>query len=279
MDYSILVNTCDRFEDCWQPFFKLWSIYWKDCTGRIYLNTEYKDYSYPGINIIPVKGCAAHHIPRNQRISWSICLRWALESINTDIVLYMQEDYFLTNKVDNEKVEYYVSLMENNPDITCIQLTSEGIPATNKSSIDQLYHSDNNYFSYVSCQASLWRKDVLLKLIRDYETAWNFEWWGSKRAKYMGLDFLTVDKNIVKKDGYQIIPYVFTGVIGGKWNKDVVKLFEEHGITMDYTHRGFHSNQKPTLKKRIKTKRDMLKIRSLLEIWFLKYAQKNKSMI
>lgn len=30
MNYSILVNTCDKFEDCWNPFFKLLSIYWPD---------------------------------------------------------------------------------------------------------------------------------------------------------------------------------------------------------------------------------------------------------
>lgn len=56
MEYSILINTCDKFEDCWNPFFKLWSIFWKDCKGHIFLNTEYKDFSYPGLNIKAVKG-------------------------------------------------------------------------------------------------------------------------------------------------------------------------------------------------------------------------------
>jgi hypothetical protein len=53
--YSILVNTCDKFEDCWDPFFKLFKFYWPDYTGTIYLNTEYKDYSFEGLTIVSLK--------------------------------------------------------------------------------------------------------------------------------------------------------------------------------------------------------------------------------
>lgn len=48
MKYSILVNTCDKFEDCWNPFFKLFFLFWPDYNGVIYLNTEYKEYSVRG---------------------------------------------------------------------------------------------------------------------------------------------------------------------------------------------------------------------------------------
>lgn len=44
MKYALLVNTCDKFEDCWIPFFSLLKKYWPDCSGKIYLNTEYKSY-------------------------------------------------------------------------------------------------------------------------------------------------------------------------------------------------------------------------------------------
>ena len=66
MNYSILINTCDKFDDCWDPFFKLWSLYWTDCSGKIYLNTEYKDYSYPKLNITTIKGCERHRIPKEK---------------------------------------------------------------------------------------------------------------------------------------------------------------------------------------------------------------------
>ncbi len=270
--YSILVNTCDKFEDCWEPFFKLFKLYWPECNGAIYLNTEYKDYSYPGLNIIPVKGCAKHHVPRDKRATWSQCLKWALEEMDTGVVLYMQEDYFLTGKVDNEMLEHFIEIMDKEQSIPCIQLTSEGIPMGDKTTIEHLYHGNKQHFSYLSCQASLWRKSVLKSLIREHETAWNFEWWGSKRARYMGLDFLTVDHRWVHQGGYQIIPYIFTGVIGGKWYKPVVELFDKHHIQMDYSHRGFYNpDLKPTLRKRVQTKLSIWRWRSMVEIMKLKY--------
>lgn len=98
--YSILVNTCDSFEDCWEPFFRLWSLYWPDCPARVYLNTEYKTYSGPEKNVVSLRSCAGRTIPGRRRATWSECLKWALEAMETDTVLYMQEDYFLTAPVD-----------------------------------------------------------------------------------------------------------------------------------------------------------------------------------
>lgn len=273
MKYSILVNTCDKFEDCWSPFFKLWSLYWNDCSGKIFLNTEYKSFSYSGIDITSTKVCAVHHMSLNKRATWSQCLAWALDTINTDIVLYMQEDYFLTDKVDNNMVEYFVSLMNDNPDIPCIQLTDENFPATVKSNIENLYYGDNKHTSYVCCQASLWRKEILKSLIRKHETAWDFEYFGSKRARYMNLKFLRVDPQWVHQGGYQIIPYLFTGIIGGKWYRPVVDLFAKHDIEMDYSYRGFHEKQVCSLKKRIKNKMSIRKVRSIFEIYKMRLLE------
>lgn len=269
MNYSILINTCDKFEDCWDPFFKLWSLYWKDCTGKIYLNTEYKDYSYPGLDITVIKGCEKHHIPKNKRATWSQCLKWALEEIDTDIILYMQEDYFLEDHVKNDCIRYFINLLQENPEIPSIQLTRYGIPAIQPTSYPNLYSSDPNFFSYLSCQASLWRKDVLFSLIRDHETAWNFEWWGSKRAKYVGYNFLTINPQWLKEKK-EIIPYICTGVIGGKWYRPVVDLFKKHGIIIDYNQRGFYErNRKLTWKERIHIKLSIWRIKSIIEIWRL----------
>ena len=125
MKYSVLVNTCDKFEDCWNPFFKLFCMYWKDYKGKIYLNTEYKDYSFPGLDIIPVKGCVGKKI-NGSFATWSQCLKWALDSIPEDIILYLQEDYFLKSQVQTSMIDDAVNLMLENKDIKCIHLTDQG---------------------------------------------------------------------------------------------------------------------------------------------------------
>jgi len=167
-----------------------------------------------------------------------------LQFIDTDIVLYMQEDYFLSAKVDNKYVEFFLDMMTENKNIPCIQLSNGGIPAVSKSSYELLFASDPNFFSYVSCQASLWRKETLLSLIREHETAWNFEWWGSKRAKYFKYEFLVVDPKLFEATENGIIPYIMTGVIGGKWYKPVVELFHKNQIDVNFIKRGFYDGKK-----------------------------------
>ena len=44
-DVTILVNSCDKYEDAWEPFFKLFSIQWPECPYKIILNTESKNFS------------------------------------------------------------------------------------------------------------------------------------------------------------------------------------------------------------------------------------------
>ncbi len=272
-NYSILVNTCDKFEDCWDPFFKLWSLYWQDCHAKIYLNTEYKDYKYTGVEVTPIRGCVGKKT-KGKPATWSQCLRWALEKVDTDIILYMQEDYFLNAPVDNQKVEHYVKYMNENNNISCIQLTIAGIPDGDVANEKEyLNYSNSDYFCYVCCQASLWKKQVLLELIRDHESAWNFEWYGSKRAKYIGLKFLTVDHEWLR-DGNHIIPYVATGIIGGKWNKKIIELFEKHDIKVDFNKRGFVPEiRNKSLFQRLLFKINFVKVRSEIEVFLLRLKQ------
>jgi len=270
--YSILVNTCDKFEDCWDPFFKLWSIYWSDYNGNIYLNTEYKDYHQEGLSILSLKVCEKHGIPINKKISWSQCLKWALENIDTEIVLYMQDDYFLKEKVKNEIIENFVHLMTINEDIHCIYLTDQGPTAGNNSKFENLNVVPKKHKDRISCQAALWKKDVLLEYILTYESGWNFEWWGSKRAAILNHNFFVVNQDWVKLNHFEIIPYIFTGIIGGKWFKEVIPLFEKHEIKIDYKKRAFYSPQKKSLTEKIvrKFRRLPLEIRSYWNLIILR---------
>lgn len=67
----------------------------------------------------------------------------------------------------------------------------------------------------VSCQAALWRKQELLEIIREQESAWEFEEFGSQRSGIMGHKYLVVDKTWIRLDVFEIIPYIFTGIIQG----------------------------------------------------------------
>jgi len=271
--YSILINTCDKFDDCWDPFFKLWTLYWSDCNGRKYLNTEYKDYHYEELDITPLKVCETHHMPKNHRATWSQCLKWALEAIDTDIVLYMQEDYFLKDIVKNDIVEKYVKLMYKYPDIQCIHLTDQAVIAEGKSEYEYLNKMVYSQRYRVSCQAALWRKTELLDLVREYEDAWEFEEYGSMRSGILKRDYYVVDKDYVQLNCFEIIPYIFTGIVQGHWYEEIVPLFQKHGIVVDFSKRGFVNDAKPKpFMKRVKYRLNKIPkiIRNRIELNSLK---------
>ena len=193
MNYSILINTCDKFEDCWDPFFKLFSLYWPDYKGKVYLNTEYKDYNFENIDIRSLKVCENHGIPKSSRVTWSQCLRWAIEEIEDDIVLYMQEDYFIKDRVDNATIQKICGKMMQSPDIMCIYLHSHAVEK--ELEIEDGLSIVKKDGWRLSCQAALWRKQELLDIIRDYESPWEFENFGNKRSIVMGHKYLTIAKN------------------------------------------------------------------------------------
>src|ERR1700682_4067802 len=117
--FSIFVNTTDKFEDCWFPFFKTFSVFWPDFNGSIYLNTEFKEFKYEGLKIVSIKNGL-----EIQRATWSECLRNGLNSVESEIILFMQEDYFLDPNVDNQIIHDYALRMKNY-DIDGIHLTDQ----------------------------------------------------------------------------------------------------------------------------------------------------------
>lgn len=252
--YSILINTCDKFEDCWMPFFKLFSIYWSSYKENIYLNTEHKEFSYNNLKIISLQ--TAERNQSKRKITWSESLIRALNKIPDDVILYMQDDYFLKGNVRHDLVEKYAMIMQEHKEIHCIHLTDQAvIPDSNPSLYEGLYPVINKQRYLVSCQAALWRKEVLLSYLRSYESAWDFEEFGSERGAILKHNFYVVDNKWIRIDHFEIIPYIFTGIIQGRWSEKVVPLFQRHDILIDYSIRGFtNDTPKRTLYKKITNK-------------------------
>lgn len=242
---AVYVSSCDGYSDCWEPFFRLFGRFWPDFGGKVYLGTEYLPYAYEGLDITALQVCSRHDVPRDERVPWSQFTRWAIEGIEADIILFMQEDFFLRDRVKSADIDRFLTLMEEYPDIRCIHLTDQaslpegpsGYPDLDVVKLRQRYR--------VSCQCALWRKAELLSLLKDRESAWEFEELGSRRSAAARRLYLTVNRSFVRKGVYEIVPYVFTGIIRGRWFPEVVPLFRENGIEVDYSRRGMSDEALP----------------------------------
>lgn len=257
-ELTIFVNTSDSFEDCWDPFFKLFKTYWPNCPYPIVLNTEKKDYSYPGLYIRCLKVAKGEQ----RKLSWSECLMRALDTIGSKYILYLQEDYFLEGPVKLDAFDkVFEELKAGNSGVIYL---SGGVGPWTGNHSDLIWDLDKNAKWRLSLQAGLWNKSLFASLLRPHETAWELESYGSYRTRRLADKFSCVNR--VEYIGYdrEIFPYQATGVIAGKWVKDIVlPLFSKHGIYVDLTLRGFHDSKKRSKKKRNFFLRLFTKVRSL----------------
>lgn len=237
-DLAILVNSTDRYADTWLPFFTLFAFYWPDCPYPIILNTETLDYEHPGLDIV-----ASHTWPDSTRPrpDWTESLRRCLAGLDAEVVLYLQDDYFLNGPVDADAVEEFTRVMqrEGTAHIRLRELAGsryEPMPAN-----PALWRIPKRSPYLVSLQAGLWRRETLQGLLRSGESPWQFERWGTIRARRAGLEFLCPNLEVYEWSARPIFPYEPTGIVRGRWySPAVVPLFDRHGIKMDFSVRGFY---------------------------------------
>src|SRR5436190_9796113 len=103
-ELSVLVSSCDKYSDLWNPFFGMFFKYWEDRPYNIYLVSENNKYGSSRVKTINP----------NQNQTWSARLLWALEQIDNKYVLLMLEDYILLKKVDNQWIEHCLDVLIKN---------------------------------------------------------------------------------------------------------------------------------------------------------------------
>jgi hypothetical protein len=257
---TVFVNTSDNFEDCWNPFFKLFSIYWPNCPFLIVLNTETKDYSYPGLNIRCTKVSDGEH----KRLGWSECLMRALDSIQTPYILYLQEDYFLDAPV-NERIFFKLLDEMKRTNLDVVQLFESSKLTQSKTIESKLILELSSKAKWrLSLQAGIWKKSFLRSHVRVHESPWQLESYGSFRTRLMRQRIHCVNEGLLGV-GSKVFPYEPTGVVAGKWVREIVEpLFLRHAINVDFSVRGFHSPHVKAKKRKSFFRRILDRFRSLI---------------
>lgn len=278
-EISILVNSCDSYEDLWFPFFKLFRYYWPNCPHQLILNTETKTYIHPGLNI---KCMSLYcHANKAESIAYGQRLRDHLKHIDTKYVIMLLDDFFLHDYVDEVKIDKCKQWMDMNPNIAVFNF-EEVRDDLNDPSLEypgfELRPPIGEY--KLNLQAALWRKDTLLKYIKSHESPWEMETFGNCRTYQCKDLFYSIMHNEPRPFNYGFIYAGIWNVYRGKWVKEtVIDLFHHHNINIDYNRRGIYSasnlieetqidQSKQWLLKRIKLKLSTL--RSVGFFWVLR---------
>lgn len=233
-DCTFLLSTYDGGEDLWEGFFKALSVQWPEMDMKIVLNTETKQYSYPGFKI------ESFQPSLNKEQTWGERLIDTLKHIDTEYVLLFLEDFWLDKRVDDAFFKKTLQWMKDNPDVANFSYYP-CLPGLNLPDFRfERFELRRQKCEYkLNCQVGLWRTKELISFIRPHESPWDWEIYGSMRAARYTQKFYSLRWNA---------PLVFsygdnlTGCVvrRGKWVKQNVEpLAKMYNLNIDYSKRGF----------------------------------------
>lgn len=182
---SILVSSCDNYDDLWKPFINSFKRNWPDCNYKKYFITEKKDlFDKDFVNI----KCGINK-------NWTDRLQYALSNIDDDFIILILEDFFFRSPIDNHQVHYFVNYIKKN-NLNMVRLVKRPKGTLFNSKHKLLMEIQRKDLYRVSTQGSIWKRKTLLNLLKKNESIWEFEINGTSRSKDYD-NFFCVKKNVL----------------------------------------------------------------------------------
>jgi len=145
-----------------------------------------------------------------------------LSKIETEYLIYSQEDYILYDYVDFNLLNECINVLDNDKDVNFIRLICSGLLGEEKNYNDSFIILDKNSEYFFSTQITIWKKNSLVEMFKSSKTKYITD--EPKNSIYLanlsGIGLCTNLKS-EKIGGHfnsKIYPYTATALVGGKWN-------------------------------------------------------------
>jgi hypothetical protein len=165
----ILIISFDGFKSLWNP-----------CVHRVKKYAPFLDIylmttkDRPSIEKVKV-------LPSEVDMDWSSNLRFALNQIDSEYLMLIMDDVFIDSEINEQQVLELVGIMERKG-IDYINLKSTPTKFIERKRSDLVRLPVNRMYR-TAVVPTIWKKSTLLDLLRDGETAWQFEIRGSDRSR------------------------------------------------------------------------------------------------
>jgi hypothetical protein len=214
LNLAILVVSCDKYVDLWQPFFALFRRFWPDCPYTVYLLSNYRKIDEKGVVSILV----------GEDYSWSDNLIQALPSIREEYVFMIVDDLFFIDYVQTEHLQRaFAWINRERPDYVRLN----PLPKPDKPYNDLVGVVSEGTLYRTATVMSVWKKTVLLDLLKPGENAWQFEIYGTVRSDEYEKFYST---------WRALVPFI-NCVIKGKWRRSVIRRMKSLGVPLDLNKR------------------------------------------
>lgn len=213
-ELAIYVSSFDGYKDLWDNFFRIFEIYWPECSVKVYLVNNEESYIRENITVLNTGA------ERN----WFYRTNLSLSQISEKYILFMLEDYLISKKVEEGDISEIISFMKENK-IYYYRLSKNKLKETGK----RVLGIPGNTPYPISLQPAIWEREKLILFLNeiDRSTPWDFEEHFVKKYKNSA--------GIIEKicyDNRDLLGYK-NGVLRGKWIPSTLKYYRRKGIIID----------------------------------------------
>lgn len=216
---KILVCSCDKDYDLFEPFYHCIEKYWKEHPEIVYTTETIQNPYYKTISI-------------NEPLDrWTKRIRKTLNLIDDNEILLMIDDIFIRKPVDIKRIDYARANLKGN--IACFNFEKVFNQDDQESGLNGWKIRKKGSPYELSLMCGLWDKEKLLKVLENDSDPWTVEYTQDTKS----FDYLINSDDYIIDWGYETFKHV--GVVKGKWSREIIPFFEKEGIKVDYEKRGF----------------------------------------
>ena len=209
-EIAIVILSCDKFKITWKPCIDYFFNTWTNCPYPVYLLN----------NFIESKDERVQDLLVGEDLNWSDTLKKGLLKIDQRRVFFIFDDSFIT-KFDLKEVKLIFETSIKN-DLDSVTLRKNPFGKGVKYN-DRLYKIKPTAKYRNSLFLNLFKKEVLLGLLKNGENAWQFEKDGNERSK--NIDFYSVYSSKLATFHH--------GIVKGRWIPKTKKHLLKSGYLLE----------------------------------------------
>jgi hypothetical protein len=232
-DLTIVVNTCDSYNDVLDIFYHAFKAHWPDCPYSVVINTELNTYSYP---------VRVHNYINSSGIDdWGDRLRSTLNSIETEFVLMLYDDFIMDAPMCNQRLLAAIQLLQLETRAVVAYLINTSRPLQWLNADDIFIPLKDKVDYRLNSAPAIWRKKTLLDYTYPGDTPWAWEVFGTYRT--WGDENLYYSLNPNQIDIYSYNHKKGGAIYRGKWVREVIEHAAKiYPLKINWSIRGFSSD-------------------------------------
>ena len=212
---KIIVLSCSKSEDTFEPFHDLMEKYYPNHPEIIYFTDGVENPYYKTIAI------------PNELPTWTVGFREFLERIDEEQVLLMIDDCFIRKPADEKRIEEASTILHTSTmldgKIACMNFEKSWDEADELTSFKGWNKRRHGSMFEVSLMCGLWDREKLLKVIERDCSPWQIE----EEQDGKGFDYYINSGDYIIDWGYRTFQPV--GKVKGKWTEETIKFLESEG--------------------------------------------------